>query len=148
VEAARTAGIVFGQATPGERDWLAAHALEHWYQRWDEYFAASAPENILVGRLRDRQLVAALIVGFPGQVLQWQPMLGPQVTTIGCVGTLRPFRGQGIGTALVAAASEMLKRAGGSVCHIGWTDLLTFYGRLGYVPWRSYARATRNLHLT
>lgn len=147
-EGARKAGIVFRQAALSERDWLAAHALEHWYRRWDEYFAASAPDNVLVGHRCDGQLVAALIVGFPGQPVQWQPMLGPQVTTIGCVGTLRAFRGQGIGTALVAAASEMLRRAGGSVCHIGWSELLTFYGRLGYMPWRTYGRATRSLHTT
>ncbi len=144
-ELAAGTGITFGPATADERDWLAAHAVEHWYPTWDELYAAAAPEDILVGRARDGRLAAALIVGFPGQPENWQPLLGPGVTTIGCVGTLRESRGQGIGTALVAAASDMLRSAGGTVCHIGWTNLLTFYGRLGYTPWRAYVMASKRL---
>lgn len=142
---ARGAGVEFGLATITERDWLATNASEHWYPGWDEYFAVSAPENIVVGRTQDGSVAAALIIGLPGQTNGWQPMLGPGVTTIGCVGTLHHWREHGIGTALVAAASEMLRDAGGSVCHIGWTVLLSFYGRLGYKPWRTYAMATRGL---
>jgi len=41
-----------------------------------------------------------------------------------------------------AEESELLRDAGGTVCHIGWTVLLRFYGRLGYEPWRTYVTAS------
>jgi GNAT superfamily N-acetyltransferase len=143
-ERAAAAGVTFGLASPDEREWLVTHAHEHWYALWSEEFAAAAPQNILAGR-RDGRLVAALIMGYPGEPESLEPLLGPGITTVGCVGTLATVRELGIGTALVAAASERLRDAGGVTCHIGWTTLLTFYGRLGYTPWRSYAYGWRSL---
>src|SRR5438309_683985 len=112
------------------RELLVALAADEWYPGWADHFAAAATENIVVGRDRRGQVVAALIVEPPGQAQRWEQMLGPGCTTIGCVGTLRVVRGGGIGTALVAAATERLRDAGGAMCHIGWTVLLSFYGRL------------------
>src|SRR5439155_24302087 len=117
---ARQSGAVFGVATIAERKLLTTIAGDHWYPWWAAYFAETAPENIVVGRGHRGRLLAALIIGPPGQAQGCVPMLGPGVTTIGCVGTLRDARERGIGTALVAAASELLRDAGGIVCHIGW----------------------------
>jgi GNAT superfamily N-acetyltransferase len=143
-ERAAVAGVTFGLASLDERDCLVAHGHEHWPALWRDEFATAAPRNILVGR-RDGRLVAALLMGYPGEVESLQPLLGPGITTIGCVGTLTEVRGLGIGTALVGAASERLRDAGGVACRIDWTSLLTFYGRLGYTPWRSYASGWRTL---
>ena len=66
-------------------------------------------------------------------------MLGPAAGTIGCVGVAAPMQGRGIGTALVAGASEILRDAGTRMCHIGWTVREPFYRRIGYHPWRRYA---------
>jgi predicted N-acetyltransferase YhbS len=44
----------------------------------------------------------------------------------------------GIGSAMVAYASEILRDAGTRVCHIGWAVRDRFYGRVGYRPWRRY----------
>jgi GNAT superfamily N-acetyltransferase len=145
-ERGREAGVVFGQATAPERDHVSTVALDHWYPGWDRYFAAAPPENVVVGRDRTGEVVAALIIERPGQAQRWEPMLGVNVTTIACVGTMRGYRDRGVGTALVAAASELLRNEpGGTTCHIGWTVLLDFYGRLGYRPWRSYATATLSI---
>jgi predicted N-acetyltransferase YhbS len=46
---------------------------------------------------------------------------------------------RGIGTAMVAGASELLREAGTRNCHIGWTTRESFYRRAGYQPWRRYA---------
>lgn len=69
----------------------------------------------------------------------WHLMLGAEMGTIGAVGVDETYRERGIGLAMVARASEMLQARGVRQCMIGWTDLLTFYGRLGYTIWRSYA---------
>jgi predicted N-acetyltransferase YhbS len=48
------------------------------------------------------------------------------------------MEGHGIGTALVACASEILRDRGAGTCHIGWTVRESFYIRAGYRPWRRY----------
>jgi predicted N-acetyltransferase YhbS len=48
-------------------------------------------------------------------------------------------QGQGIGTALVTRASQLLSQAGTRACHIGWTTRESFYRQAGYRPWRRYA---------
>ena len=54
-------------------------------------------------------------------------------------------RGAGVGSAMVARASELLRDAGTRACQIGWTRRERFYGRLGYVLWRRYHMARRRL---
>ena len=54
-------------------------------------------------------------------------------------------RRRGIGSALVARGSELLKARGASYSFIEWTWALEFYGRLGYSTWRSYAMSWRDL---
>jgi predicted N-acetyltransferase YhbS len=65
-------------------------------------------------------------------------MLGERAATIGCVGVAAAQHGHGIGTALVASGSEVLRDRGARVCHISWTTRTSFYESLGYVRWRSY----------
>lgn len=68
----------------------------------------------------------------------WHLILGDDMGTIGAVGVEEVRQGRGIGLAMVARASEMVKQRGVRQCVIGWTDLLDFYGKLGYRVWRSY----------
>jgi predicted N-acetyltransferase YhbS len=75
-------------------------------------------------------------------------MLGPQAGTISCVGVAPDMQGRGIGSAMVARASEILRDNGTRTCHIGWTGRESFYIRAGYRPWRRYRmfhRATSKL---
>jgi ribosomal protein S18 acetylase RimI-like enzyme len=69
----------------------------------------------------------------------WHVILGDNMGSIGAVGVDETRQSQGIGLALVAAASEILQGRGVRQCVIGWTDLLGFYGRVGYCEWRAYA---------
>jgi len=46
---------------------------------------------------------------------------------------------------MVASACEQLRDRGVGNCHIGWTTELSFYGRLGFHPWRRYQTANHNL---
>jgi GNAT superfamily N-acetyltransferase len=83
-----------------------------------------------------------LFRGPPGATI-YEPLLGPGAGTIGCVGVAAPARGAGIGSAMVARASELLRDAGTHACHIGWTRRERFYTRVGYTPWRRYHMARR-----
>lgn len=69
----------------------------------------------------------------------WHVILGAHMGSIGAVGVDEKRQGQGIGLAMVATASEILQGLGVRQCVIGWTDLLGFYGRVGYREWCAYA---------
>jgi GNAT superfamily N-acetyltransferase len=85
-----------------------------------------------------------LFSGPPGATI-YKPLLGRDAGTIGCVGVAAAARGAGVGSAMVARASELLRDAGTRACHISWTQRERFYTRLGYVPWRRYHMASRAL---
>jgi GNAT superfamily N-acetyltransferase len=61
------------------------------------------------------------------------------------VGVAEAQRGRDIGIALVAYASEILKSRGVGNSVIDWTNLDSFYGRVGYQIWREYWVSFRGL---
>jgi GNAT superfamily N-acetyltransferase len=109
------------------------------FPSWARWFAAARPEHILLARTRSGAIAGTLLLEGPGADTVFTPMLGPAAGTIGCVGVATPLHGQGIGTALVVRASQILSQTGVRACHIGWTTRESFYRRAGYQPWRRYA---------
>ena len=108
---------------------------------WFERLEAS----VLVARDRAGRVVGTLLFSGPPGATIYEPLLGRDAGTIGCVGVAAAARGAGVGSAMVARASELLRDAGTGACHIGWTRRERFYARLGYVPWRRYHMARRAL---
>jgi len=109
------------------------------FPSWAPWFAAARPEHVLLARTRPGSIAGTLLLEGPGADTVFTPMLGRAAGTIGCVGVAPPLHGQGIGTALVVRASQILSQAGVRACHIGWTTRESFYRRAGYRPWRRYA---------
>jgi predicted N-acetyltransferase YhbS len=107
------------------------------FPSWTRWFQASN-RDILIARDRAGTIVATLLFDGPGADTVFLPMLGPAAATIGCVGVAPHREGRGIGTALVARASEILRDRGAGACHIGWTVRESFYTQAGYRPWRRY----------
>jgi GNAT superfamily N-acetyltransferase len=134
---ART-GVTITLAAGG--DLAAVRAFEAAaFPSWARWFAAARPEHILLARTRSGAIAGTLLLEGPGADTVLAPMLGPAAGTIGCVGVAPPLHGQGIGTAMVVRASQILSQAGVRACHIGWTTRESFYRRAGYRPWRRYA---------
>lgn len=135
--AART-GVAITRATAG--DLPAVRAFEAAaFPSWARWFAAARPEHVLLARTRSGSIAGTLLLEGPGADSVFTPMLGPAAGTISCVGVAPPLHGQGIGTALVVEASQILSQVGVRACHIGWTTRESFYRRAGYQPWRRYA---------
>jgi GNAT superfamily N-acetyltransferase len=131
-------GVTIALAAPG--DLAAVRAFEAAeFPSWAPWFAAARPEQVLLARASSGAIAGTLLLEGPGADTVLAPVLGPAAGTIGCVGVAPPLHGQGIGTALVVRASELLSQAGVRTCHIGWTTRESFYRRGGYQPWRRYA---------
>lgn len=79
----------------------------------------------------------------PG-TLRWEGF-DPDAAAIGPVGVAKDMQGRGLGLAVVALAADFLKRRGARRVVIDWTDLVDFYGRLGFEPWLSYVLAHKTL---
>jgi beta-N-acetylhexosaminidase len=137
-ENAASKGITLSQpGSAGLADVLAFEAAT--FPGWSRWFAVSGPADTLVARDDAGHIAGTLLLHRPDAETVFAPILGPAAGTIGCVGVAAPRQGEGIGTALVARASEMLRNAGTRNCHIGWTTRESFYRRAGYQPWRRYA---------
>jgi GNAT superfamily N-acetyltransferase len=106
-----------------------------WFERPDS--------SVLLARDAGGTIVGSLLFRGPPDATIYAPMLGPDAGTIGCVGVATAARGVGVGSAMVARASELLRDAGTGPCHIGWTQREQFYARVGYAPWRRYRKARR-----
>ena len=113
-------------------DWVT------WFERLDS--SVLVARDWVVGAV-----VGTLLFGGPPGATIYEPLLGPRAGTIGCVGVAPPAQGSGVGSAMVARASELLRDAGTRACHIGWTRREQFYRRLGYAPWRRYHMARRQV---
>ena len=103
------------------------------FPSWTRWFRAGH-RNILLARDGAGTLVATLLFDGPGADTVFGPMLGPAAAIIGCVGVAPYMEGRGIGTALVARASEILHDRGAGACHIGWTvrESISCPGRFGH----------------
>jgi GNAT superfamily N-acetyltransferase len=133
---ATSAGVSITQATRAESGAVLAFESAT-FPSWARWFEPS-DQNILVARDSDGAISGTLLFEGPGADTVFLPLLGPAAGTIGCVGVAPHRQGQGIGTAMVARASEILRDAGTRTCHIGWTVRESFYARAGYRPWRRY----------
>jgi mycothiol synthase len=141
VERAERTGVSIRVQTAPEREEVLAFE-EATFPNWLRAFQR-AISPVLVARDPAGAMVGALLFRGPPDGTIFTPMLGRDAGTIGCVGVAAAARGAGVGSAMVARASELLRDAGTGACHIGWTEREWFYRRVGYLPWRRYHMARR-----
>jgi GNAT superfamily N-acetyltransferase len=112
------------------------------FPQWAYWFDGKGGD-ILLARDRDGFIVGSLLFATDPGV--YAPMLGGRAGCIGCVGVAPDHNGQGIGTAMVARASELLRDSGTRTCLVDWVVRDAFYMRVGYRPWRHYRMYSRSL---
>lgn len=145
VERAQAAGVECRLAHSAEMPDVVQLEERH-FPAWVDYFRAASHDRAVVAVDRAGHIVGALLIELPtdGSVI-WTRLLGHDAGAIGAVGVDPGHEGRGIGTAMVARACELLREVPVGNCHVGWTSLLTFYGRLGFRPWREYLMSSRTV---
>ena len=151
-----SSAAVIELATPADAEAL----LEFEHREFPHWFGGFKPivdvgdfhELLLARDPASRAIVGSLILYSPLAHPSrfdgfWKKMLGDPLGEIGCVGVAEAQQGRGIGTAMVARASEILKQRGAAAVHIGWVYRVEFYGRLGYAKWQAFHMSSRNLSL-
>jgi len=108
--------------------------------------------DILVARNADDQIVG--VIGLYSQQshpdrtdIVWQGLLGPKTGGLNIVGVTEELRGRGLGIALVARGTEILRERGVEQCYIDWVrpDVVDFYAKLDYKEWREYKTSWRKI---
>lgn len=107
-------------------------------------------QNMLVAFDQGQGIVGTLMLHTPSSRwltanVTWQTLLGDSLGGISAVGVAESERGRGIGIGMVAVGSAVLRERGVGNCHIDWTNIVDFYGKLGYRVWREYWMSTRTL---
>lgn len=74
----------------------------------------------------------------------WFPLLGEKFGGLGPIGLAKEHRKRGLGLALCALAVQDLKERGVQTMVIDWTNLVSFYEKLGFVVWKQYWQGARN----
>lgn len=80
-----------------------------------------------------------------GPPLFWSARIGPDTGGLGPIGVAASRRGRGLGRALLGQALLAIAERGARDIVIDFTDQLSFYGPLGFVPWLTYRHASRPL---
>jgi beta-N-acetylhexosaminidase len=151
-ERAATAGLELSTAIPAERDEVVSFersALSGWAEFFAAPFDSGEPGDVLIARSVGGTIVGTVLIWGPSArwhgSLTWTPMLGPDCGALGAVGVAPASRERGIGLALVARATELLRERGLARSYVGWTWLTEWYGKLGYRVWRDYHVSERSL---
>lgn len=122
----------------------------NWLMHFERNARLGDYQDMLVARDSAGRVVGTLVISSPQSHprrtdVVWQSLLGWEAGSLGAVGVVEQERGRGIGLALVAYASEILKERGVRTCYIDWLVLTDFYGKLGYKVWRDYRMSKRTI---
>ena len=156
--AAMSARLAQEQVTirPAREDEVAdvlAFEAEH-FPGWVAGFVYMAElgdfQNMLLAIDRGKGIVGTLMLHTPSSRwlaanITWKTLLEDNLGGISAVGVAASERGRGIGIGIVAVGSEVLRERGVGYCHIDWTRIVDFYGKLGYTVWREYWMSGRAL---
>jgi ribosomal protein S18 acetylase RimI-like enzyme len=153
-ERVKMCGATLRTATPDDhQDILAFHAREfpNWQPEYAHVIAVGDGQDILLARDQaSGALLGTLILFTPrsrqmrGDVLWWSE-LGEPLGALSAVGVSAAARGRGIGLALVAEGTRLLKASGVRIAHIGWTNVPSFYEQAGYQIWQRFDSGWRAL---
>jgi predicted N-acetyltransferase YhbS len=136
-------GVTLALLPPDQRPRALAFEDTH-FPHWSRWFREPG-NDILVACDSGGRIVGSLLLSGPGHASVYWPMLGEDSAEIACVGVAGSQENRGVGSAMVARASEVLRERGAGTCHIGWAVRIGFYSRVGYTPWRQYSMRSRTL---
>ncbi len=139
---------------PIPREEMLAFLAREFPGEWEvDVAAAYAAGGTVLGVRSDGSLVGFVAVHHPGlwppaPSLFWANALPGAVGGVGPLGIAAAFRTRGLGLAMVRGALAWLQQAGVRWAVIDWTDLTTFYGKLGAHIWRTYQMVALPLERT
>lgn len=114
-----------------------------WHYEALHYELIGGTGREFMGFFMDGELQGFCRLNDPGspviaQNVYWSPLVEGRMGGIGPLGIDRGIRGHHFGIDLVKAAANELITRGMTDIVIDWTQLIDFYGKLGFTPWKQY----------
>ncbi len=130
---------------PALLDFLRAEFPGRWRYDTERYLAAGNPPQEYIILRQGRRVIGFAKIHHRrsarlGPPLYWRRLLGRNAGGLGPIGVAADMRGKGLGLALLQLGLEHLAHLGVRQAVIDWTDLVDFYARVGFVPWKSYVQ--------
>jgi ribosomal protein S18 acetylase RimI-like enzyme len=113
------------------------------FPNWHNAFKEADSSDILYVNNSKNEILGTVVLtsessAQQGQCRTWTRILGKDLGGFGALGIKKSEREKGIGLALAAHSTEVLKQRGIRNCLLGWTWLVDWYGKLGFKVWREY----------
>jgi len=139
-------GVIFGPCQPDEAtpllDFLRQTFPGYWWYWTNQRLTAGDHAQLFLmreaGRITGFAHLYTSTARLIGPPIFWSRRLGPHYGGLGPIGVAAEVRGRGLGLALLCLALEHLRHQGVHRMAIDWTDLVDFYGRVGFHPWITY----------
>jgi beta-N-acetylhexosaminidase len=139
-------GIRIAAAASEDREAILEFARRHfpmWRIHYEKAVVAEAFGDVLLAKEADGSIAGATLILDPrsegqGGGFVWSEIFGERTGRLGVLGVAGEKRERGIGIALAARATEILKERGVETSFVGYTWLTEWYGKLGYEVWREY----------
>lgn len=107
-----------------------------WVTYYEEKLGKDLFHEVLLAKNNAGDILGTVIVSKRNSI--WRDLVEGSTGTLGALGVKEGERRKGIGLALAAKATEVLKSENVDICYLGWTWLIDWYGKLGYKIWREY----------
>jgi GNAT superfamily N-acetyltransferase len=145
-------GVSVGPAAPGDALLVGSFEQAHlpgWERPFARPFDSGEPGDVLLARRTDGEILGSILLLDPRSrwhgPLTWSRRLGDLTGGPAVVGVAPDARDQGIGLALVARATELLRERRLARSCVIWTWLVDWYAKLGYRVWAEYRVSARRL---
>jgi len=134
-------GVVIEYANEEYKDLMLEFAKEnfsHWYEYYFEDLRKGNFNKVFFAH-KDKEIIAIseLWVGDSN----WDLLFENNVGGGGALGVEEKWRGKGIGLAMKAWGTEILKGKGIKYVWVSWTSSIGFHEKLGFKIWRRYTNA-------
>jgi GNAT superfamily N-acetyltransferase len=152
-ERIRLPGITIETAMPGDIPALLAFWGQHfpgWLYYYQQVVERGGCEDMVLARHPERGIVGTSCAIYPRapwrqDSFRWASLLGEDTGSLGALGVAESVRENGIGLAIAARVTELLRERGAAKSYVSWTWLVDWYGRLGYKVWREYVMSWKTL---
>lgn len=123
-----------------------------WYEEFEEFFQIGMEDrDVVVLKDKDAVIGFAHIYDnkskFIGPPIYWRQLLGENYGGLGPIGIDKDYRKCGLGIFILHKSLQILQERHVDKMIIDWTDtdILDFYGKFNFMPWKEYKKATKKV---
>lgn len=123
-----------------------------WYQEMMDFFEIGMEERDIAVIKNEEKIIGFAHIydnrsKFIGPSIYWRGLLGDNYGGLGPIAVDKDYRKCGLGISILYKALEILKNRNVNNMVIDWTDedILDFYGKFNFMPWKQYRRAEKKI---